>query len=285
MLEQFLGFIKNNNKSRRAANENPPPQFTSDDPVSEDTRLSGWFDEDNQELFTGFKISEYDKILDVGCGDGSHSLFCGRLGAAVVFADIDAARVDALAKRFNDYGLHHCEGLVTDTAPLPIKDCTFDKVIATEVLEHVDDPRSFMEELVRVGKPGAQYLLAVPGEASESVQQVLAPPAYFEKPNHIRIFRAQQFEDLVKTSGLIVESQHTYGFYHSIWWSLFWTCDHDLSEPWHPLLHQWTDLWKNILNSRDGAKIKRALDRALPKSQVLVARKPREEEGKSASQP
>ena len=110
----------------------------------------------------------------------------------------------------------------------------FDKVICTEVMEHVDDPERFLAELVRVGKPGALYLLSVPDPASEQVQQLVAPPLYFEKPHHIRIFSRDDFRDLVNQSGLIVEKQTTYGFFWSIFWAFFWTCDQDLDEPWHP---------------------------------------------------
>lgn len=56
-----------------------------------------------------------------------------------------------------------------------------------------------MAELVRVGQPGAQYLLTVPDPVAETVQKNLAPDSYFQKPNHIRIFQRDEFEQLVRS--------------------------------------------------------------------------------------
>ena len=141
-------------------------------------------------------------------------------------------------------------------------------------MEHVDSPENFLRELVRVGKPGALYLLSVPDAVSEQVQKKLAPPNHFEKPNHINVFSRQEFEKLILDSGLVIEKRAYYGFYWSIFWAFFWTCDQDLSPPWHPLLESWAKTWELMLKMRDGPRIKKALDEAMPKSQAIIARKP-----------
>src|SRR5690606_7194508 len=75
-------------------------------------------------------------------------------------------------------------------------------------------------------------------------------------------------------SGLVVEKQTTYGFFWSMFWAFFWSCDQDLSKPWHPLLQHWGRTWETLLSMRDGPRIKQALDQAMPKSQLIIARKP-----------
>ncbi|MCO5786551.1 SAM-dependent methyltransferase [Pseudomonas sp. G11-1] len=238
-----------------------------------DANLSGWFLE-NGELFTDFQIQPEDHVLDVGCGDGGLIGFCAGRGAEVTFVDIDEQKVKDTESRLQGSAARGIHGLVSDANPLPLPDNHVNKVICTEVLEHVDDPVNFLAELVRVGKPGALYLLSVPDIASETVQQTVAPPLYFEKPHHIRILSREDFPRLVSDAGLIIEKQTCYGFFWSMFWAFFWTCDQDLSDPWHPLLQQWGRTWETLLSMRDGPRIKQALDQALPKSQVIIARKP-----------
>lgn len=259
--------------------QSAPSAMTADsaapvlDITMQDALLTGWFQE-NGELFHGFPVQLEDSVLDVGCGDGGFITYCANRGAEVTFVDIDPGKIIENEKRLQDSPARGIHGLVSDANPLPLPDSRFDKVICTEVMEHVENPATFLAELVRVGKPGAQYLLSVPDPASETVQQQVAPQLYFEKPHHIRIFAREDFLRLVSDAGLIIEKQTTYGFFWSMFWAFFWTCDQDLAEPWHPLLQHWGRTWETLLSMRDGPRIKEALDDALPKSQVIIARKP-----------
>ncbi|WP_263147278.1 methyltransferase domain-containing protein [Pseudomonas sp. RIT-PI-AD] len=252
----------------------PEAEALPDDPTLTDAYLSGWFHRDSGELFEGFPIQAEDSVLDIGCGDGPFAQFCAGRGAEVIFADIDAAKVAAVETLLRQSPARAVLPLVTDADPLPLPDARVNKIIAMEVLEHVDDPQRFMAELVRVAKPGALFLLTVPDPLGESVQRDLAPPAYFEKPNHIRVFGRDEFERLVLDAGLVIERRAAYGFYWSVWWFFFWACKQDLSPPWHPLLENWTRTWNTLLSLPDGPRIKRALDQAMPKSQAIIARKP-----------
>lgn len=126
-----------------------------------DAVLSGWFNQQTDELFTGFPVSPGDTLLDVGCGDGGNVHFCAMRGAKIIIADIDAAKVEATRQRLSDTPAREVECHVTDCNPLPIADATATRVVSTEVIEHVDDPAQFLAELVRVGQPGALYLLKI----------------------------------------------------------------------------------------------------------------------------
>lgn len=239
-----------------------------------DAHLSGWFHRESGELFEGFPISPEDSVLDIGCGDGPFSSFCAELGAEVIFADINAEKVAAIESMLKNSAARAIQGLVTDAKPIPLPDGRVNKIIAMEVLEHVEDPAQFMRELVRVAKPGAQFLITVPGPLGESVQKKLAPDSYFEHPNHIRVFQCDEFARLIEDAGLVIERRADYGFYWSMWWFFFWACKQDLSPPWHPLLESWTNTWGLLLSTPDGPRIKKALDETMPKSQAIIARKP-----------
>lgn len=267
----FSRILESIRKEHGAKSTEPPP---SPDAGLLDSQLTGWFLHETGELLQGFPIIADDTVLDIGCGEGQFARFCADQGAEIILADIEATKVEQAQQRLLGSKASAITALVTDAAPLPLEDNRVSKVIAMEVLEHVNTPEEFMRELYRVGKPGAQYLISVPGTYSEEIQKALAPASYFERPNHIRIFSPEGFERLVTDSGLIIESKTNYGFYWSMWWFFFWTCNQDLSPPWHPLLESWAKTWTLLLQTPQGEKVKRVLDSHMPKSQAIIARKP-----------
>jgi SAM-dependent methyltransferase len=242
-----------------------------------EARDFGWFNEDTRELLTGFPIGGADTVVDVGCGDGMSSEFAAvSCGAEVYAVDIDPEAVEAVHRRMKGKTPPRpFRVLLSDSDPLPLPDGVATRVLAQEVMEHVDDPRRFLDELVRVGRPGARYLLTVPDPASESLQKALAPECYWRKPNHLRVFARDEFDGLVQSCGLEIERRTHYSFYWSMWWALFW-CDKggfEFGSPGTPVLEHWNRTWVALMAAPNGPRIKQALDDFMPKSQVIIARK------------
>jgi SAM-dependent methyltransferase len=241
-----------------------------------DAEVSGWFCRARRELVPGFAFSEQDVVADVGCGDGMATEFACSCGAEVHAIDIDPAAIEALQGRMQR--LHHGRGLhpiVSDSDPIPLPDATATRVLAMDVMEHVDDPQRFLNELVRIGRPGAFYLLTVPDPASEGVQRHLAPECYWRKPNHLRVFGREELAGMVCNAGLMIEQRTHYSFFWSMWWALFW-CDRggfQFGAPGTPVLKHWNKTWDALLRSPNGMHVRRALEQAMPKSQVIIARK------------
>lgn len=239
----------------------------------------GWFNRQTGELTRGVRIGPDDTVIDVGCGEGGFIGFCAEQGARVIFIDREAARLARTEARIKVSPARAYQAVHSDCDPIPLADALGDLVICTEVLEHVPDPVRFLREVIRVARPGAQLLLSVPDSRSEQFVSATAPPGVFEEPNHIRIFTAETFGQLVRSEGLEIESHQFGGCFWSMFWPLSWmTCGPGDGLPVdnkHPIVQHWFQLWQLVQQHPDGHKIRDALNQLLPKSQTIVARKPR----------
>jgi SAM-dependent methyltransferase len=241
-----------------------------------DAHLSGFWLREIGDLFEGYPIAADDTVVDVGCGGGASCVFAAVSGADVIAIDIDPAALDAITKRLQDSPARSFRAIQSDANPIPLPDACASRVICQEVMEHVDDPTAFLDELVRIGRPGALYLLSVPDPASEEVFRKIAPASYWTKPNHLRIFDREQFHGLVDDAGLVIEKETVYGFFWTMWWMLFWSdpdADAGGSLAGTPMLAHWINTWGALLATPHGKVLKQSLDQALPKSQLLIARK------------
>jgi len=240
-----------------------------------DHLMRGWHNTSSGELCPGFPVGPGNVLADIGCGSGDHAYFCAAMGAQVILADMDPAalaQASALLARLQP--APRFETRLTDGATLPIADATADRVICTEVIEHVDDPALLMQELVRIGRPDALYLLSCPDPQAEAIFKRIAHPMHFERPNHIRILGREEFATIVVDAGLVIEHRLSRGFYNMLWWVLFWGCPSLGADMRHPLLDSWANTWSLLLDQPNGPTIKNALDDLLPHSQVIIARKP-----------
>ena len=100
-----------------------------------------------------------DSILDVGCGEGFtlNRLKEKGIGKKLEGIEYLKAAIELGHKTYPNINIK--QGNIYN---LPYKDNSFDLVLCTEVLEHLDDPQKGLKELVRVSK---KYLVvSVPNE-------------------------------------------------------------------------------------------------------------------------
>ncbi len=240
-----------------------------------DLLLSGWRNDGTGELFTGVTITAADVVADVGCSDFPHvARFCAGRGARTILVDTDLAKLAGLRQRLADIDPALYSIVEGTEGPIPLPDGIATKIVSTEVLEHVDDPVWFMAELARIGRPGAHYILSAPDPFCERLVKRIAPAEAFEKPHHVRIFEREEFADLVRGAGLVIERQTQAGFFYALNWLLFWADAVDPATLQADRLDSWARTWGQVLNAKDGRLVKDILDSAMPKSQIIVARKP-----------
>lgn len=251
-----------------------------------DASAAGWFNTETGELVPGFTITPEDIVVDVGCGTGGASLFCARNGASVYYLDVEADKVAKAAEHMAQLDNCACKGIVSNSLPIPLEAGTASKIIAMEMLEHVDDPAAVIAELVRIGRPDSLYLISVPGSSGEHLQKQFADPVHFTSPNHVRIFSEGELEELLENAGLVIERHQSSGFYWVLWMCFFWavhkasgqtyddaTLDR-IAPPYSEVLDSWADTWMKFLKLPTALPVKQALDDLLPKSHIIIARKP-----------
>ena len=227
--------------------------------------------------FPGFDITADDTVVDVGCGDGPVCVYAGHQGAAVIGIDIEPELIERANAAMAGVPARSFRGVVGDADPIDLPDRVASVVVCTEVLEHVDDPARVLGELFRIGRPGARYLISVPDPASEAIMRELAPAWYFQKPIHVRVFEHDVLDRVCRDAGLEISARHASGSYFSLYWTLRMAIgmEHKFAAaPAHPAFEQLDGVFATLLSHPNGPQALRTLDRILPKSQVVVARKP-----------
>ncbi len=105
-----------------------------------------------------FEPCPHGRILDIGCGDGYITQIIGRkTGAEMHGCDISRSALKDAEKK----GVIAAEADL-DGGKLPYQDKYFDAVFAGEVIEHVFDTDTFIEEIRRVLKDGGYLVLTTP---------------------------------------------------------------------------------------------------------------------------
>lgn len=244
-----------------------------------DVARDGWFKGKAGELVKGVRIRSHHTVIDVGCGEGGVIGFCAGQGAEVLFIDRDGERLSSTEEKVRKSPARAYKAILSDCNPIPLEDSVGDLVICMEVLEHVPDPVKFLAELIRVAKPGAQLFITVPDSRGEQLVAATAPPYYFQEPNHIRIFSADDFQNLILGAGLEIEIRQYLSSFWSMYLTLSWLTvppgdDTPIDNP-HPITDHWVRLWKELLAHPQGEQARLALNQLLPRTQLIVARKPR----------
>ncbi len=98
-------------------------------------------------------------FLDAGCGTGLFSTVAAQRGARVTSLDVGERLLTRVAQK--------CESrrVVGDVQQLPFPDQSFDVVLSTEVIEHVQVPARAVHELGRVLRPDGTLVLTTPNRA------------------------------------------------------------------------------------------------------------------------
>jgi SAM-dependent methyltransferase len=174
--------------------------------------------------FSWFPLSAGDRVLDVGCGEGRHSLAAYlRPGVSVVGVDLSGEDLAIARGRIDDMAPFDPQGYVRflqgDATRLPFPDDAFDRVICSEVLEHIPNFIGVLEELYRVLKPGGRLCVSVPRAWPEKICWWLSSDYHNTPGGHIRIFSRRFLEREITRQGLNTYHRHgAHALHVPYWW-------------------------------------------------------------------
>ena len=224
-----------------------------------------------------------DRLLDLGCGFGRHAFEAARRGARVVALDYAEDELKEVRNTFAamadaaEVPASSLAGTVQgDATRLPFADGSFDRVIASEVLEHIPDDEAAMRELARVLRPGGTMAVTVPSWLPEKVCWTLSEEyhAPFVTGGHVRIYRDGEVREKLQGAGVRPDGSHRAHALHSPYWWLRCAVgptndDHALVRGYRKVL-EW-DIVKAPAVTRTADRL---LNPVLGKSLVVYATKP-----------
>jgi ubiquinone/menaquinone biosynthesis C-methylase UbiE len=235
----------------------------------------------NVDYWNLFQIQPGERVLDLGCGNGRHTIEAANWDCSIVAMDIDREELRRARYMFYaDYNAGKLPGFAEflrgDAEHLPFRDGAFDKIITTEVLEHVFDDERAMRELLRVLRPGGQIAISCPHHRAERFLWWLSWDYWHSPGGHIRIYRKGQLRKRLSSTGFRMGEERGRHAYQSIYWSL--RCLFGKDNPQFVVMRSFWRFIEWNLRARNPLfeGIEAVLDRVIPKDFVLYGTRPAE---------
>lgn len=190
-----------------------------------------------ESIFEWIQPADDKVILDCACGRGFYlNMFRYVSGCKLVGLELDPEIIQ-MAQR----NVGHLPDITLTRGniyALPFPDNSFDGVILSEILEHVDDDVAGLREVLRVLKPGGVAAITVPNAnypflwdpINWTLERVFNThiqhgPLAGIWANHVRLYRHEQLRASVEEAGLIVEqvrafTHYSFPFIHNIVYGL-----------------------------------------------------------------
>lgn len=146
-----------------------------------------------------------ETVLDAGCGEGFtlDRLQQEKIGKTFEGIEFDQEAVELGNKLYPTLNIKQ-----GDIYKLPFKNNSFDLVVCTEVLEHLENPKKAYRELLRVSRK--YVLISVPNEPFFTIQRI----ARFQNirhlgahPEHIQHWTFPAFMKFIKVRGVKIVSR------------------------------------------------------------------------------
>jgi len=150
------------------------------------------------------------KILDLGCGDGSVTQLYSQKGTVTGVDISERALLRCKSKGVSETIKHDL-----NVVPLPFNDATFDYVILTDVLEHVIDPLTLLEEVRRILRSGGSLIVSVPNFARLQNRfrmfcgdplDILHWSKYGDSVEHLHWFTKRKLEHFLSKAGFCISN-------------------------------------------------------------------------------
>jgi ubiquinone/menaquinone biosynthesis C-methylase UbiE len=135
------------------------------------------------------------RVLEIGTGEGFGSYLLSKNASCLVALDIELSAYDWL-KRYQDrYAIRNLAFVNANGIHLPFKDNSFDRIIASQVIEHIAEDKLlfFLKEICRVLKSEGSCMVC-----TLNIENSIKKASTYEKCiQHYKEFNRREFEELL----------------------------------------------------------------------------------------
>ncbi len=166
----------------------------------------------NQKVRYLKNLKSGDKFLDVGCGLGMGLAYANQLGCELYATELDTDSLEFVKSRFPATGHHG------DLLDANYPNNYFDFIHISHVIEHVGDPRAYIQEMKRILKPGGFMAIGTP-DISSKIYTIhrwinflrFRVPDIVDGLDHTFIFSKKRLRSISEEEGFITIDHYTHG--------------------------------------------------------------------------
>ncbi len=143
-----------------------------------------------------------DRIIDLGCAAGALTHFLSTYGADVVGIDSETLAIERARSLFPELRFEQAS-----VASLPFGPAAFDKAVAGDLVEHLDDTtvKAMLNELQRVLLTGGTLSIYTPNPRHPIERLKARNILLAQNPTHIGLRTADELTLLLSEGGFIVD--------------------------------------------------------------------------------
>jgi ubiquinone/menaquinone biosynthesis C-methylase UbiE len=149
------------------------------------TRIADTMRESGDALVERIGVTRGQRVLDLGCGDGTTAIPSAKRGADVLGVDIARNLVEAGNRRARQQGLDNIRFQEGDASDLrDLADQQFDLVVSVFGAMFAPNPQQVAREIVRVARPGGRIVMGnwIPNDPTLVAQILKICSAYTPPP-------------------------------------------------------------------------------------------------------
>ena len=144
-------------------------------------------------------IKANDLVLDLGCGNGQHSLRAAKKAKKIIAVDYDRKQLKIGESTAKDRKVTNVKFLFHNLEKrLPFKSKSFDKILGLDILEHLNKRRRFLKEAKRVLKTKGTIFLTAPNKNTSwrKIQRKVGINS-FSDPDHKKEYSLPEIKKLL----------------------------------------------------------------------------------------
>lgn len=146
------------------------------------------------------KLKNEDKFLDISCGLSPCFLLASKITNDITASDFSDELINLRKQQYPNINFVQC-----DLRNITLKENSFNYIVLGETLEHLENPRLIIDNIVKLLKPDGVLAISVPNNDNGS----------YSKDYHIWSFTEDEIKDLLNGYNNTIETLID-GFYNHI---------------------------------------------------------------------